>query len=609
MNTEVNNMSASTEKSSQPPKGKKRKKHNPVGRTVPGVVYSAEELSAVEGEPFWDAVHDGQVTTVSEEGMVVKIRQGAGNIEVQIPKEEMVDTRDHKVGDSIRIYLEDVIKTDTAEQKPFRGSESKAIELDLLDKTALAYKSGELVPAHILAAIKGGFSLALFANNRDEAENGFGLRAFLPMGRAGLRRTENPDDIEVPQVQVKISEFDPALGNIIVSRREVLAAERKKEEAAFFEKLKIGDVVTGKISAVMPYGAFIDLGSIDGFLHMSDISWDKKPRLKDLVVGKDITAAIIEINAKDKKVKLSVKQLNPDPWQNVDKNFRPGTQVKGTIVAFADFGAFVRLENGIEGLIHAGEISWARVKHPSAHFKLGDEVTAAILRVDKEAKRISLSTKELESSPVERLSAEFPIGTVIKTKVVDIQDFGLFVELDENTDALVPRSEISWMRSEAPLDEQFKVGQEVEAAIWGYDPRRQRVTCSLKRVKSDPWPSWKSKYKRGSIHQVKVLKTTKDGLLCELEEGLEGFCPRGQLMDASDQGKVAVRVNDMIEVVVTALDPLKQNVSLSQKGAVESETKEAYQSYLSDQNRSGGAKTTLADAFKNSQWNNNSRGR
>lgn len=605
MNTEnTNTVATHTESMTAPRKGHGKKKKKNIKSRGPEVTYLLEELIAAEGQPFWEVVHDAEITVLNDEGLLAKIQKdGQGTIEVRVPKEEICAFHNHQAGQKIRLYLNDLTKSESEEGALFSGSEIKAIELDLLDQAEAAFKNGEIVPGHVLSPVKGGFSLALFAKNRDDAENGFGLRAFLPMGRASLRRILPLETVELesPQIDVKISEYDPVLGNIIVSRREVLQASRKEGEEAFFASLKVGDVVNGKISAVMPYGAFVNLGQADGFLHISDLSWDKRPRLKELQVGKDITARIIEI--KDKKIKLSIKDLNPDPWQNIEKHLRPGMQVKGTIVAFADFGAFVRLENGIEGLVHAGEISWSRVKHPSTFFKLGDEVTAAVLRVDKETKRVSLSTKELETSPVERLSGQFPVGTVVKTKIASIEEFGLFVELDEHTHGLVPRSEISWTRSDEPLDKQFTVGQEIEVAIWGYDSRRQRVTCSLKRTHKDPWPEWKQKYRRGSVHQVKVLRSTKDGLLCELENGLTGFVPKGQLLSAENDSRVAVKQGEMIEAVVTALDPLKQSVSLSQKAALENETNKAYQSYLHEQSSKGGAKTTLADAFKSQRRN------
>lgn len=602
MNIEVNKEAAEpvieTAKTDAPKK-KKRKVLNKKS-IRPSVTYGDDELLAVEGVAFWNAIHDGQIKSIVDDGLVVSIARDGGVLEVFIPNEEQSAGQSHEIGQSIRIYLEDVIAANAKSDRPFFGSEIKAVELALLEKANQAKLANETIPGYVIAEIKGGYSVSLFANNREEAESGFGLRAFLPLGRTGLRRNEGLSLHDDRCVQVHITELDPKRGNIVVSRRELLAESRKKDEDAFFAQHKVDDEVSGYVSAVMPYGVFVNLGAVDGFLHISDISWDKKPRLKELVPqGKEIRAKIIGIDTQNKKVKLSIKELNADPWQSIEKVFKPGSEVEGDIVAFADFGAFVKLKDGVEGLIHVGEITWNRIKHPSQHFQLGDHVKALVLRVDKEARRISLSTKALEMSPVERLSGQFPVGAVLKTKIASIHDFGLFVELDEASQGFVPRSESSWLRSEEPLEALFSVGQEVEVAVLGYDSRRQRVSCSIKRAKEDPWHKWKSQFRRGSVHKVKVLEVKRAGVVCQLDGELTGFCPRSQMTgNDDDQVRINVKVGDEIEMVVTACDLVRQRVSLSQKAALESETKKAYESYLNEQGRKAG-RTTLGDAFRN----------
>jgi len=578
-----------------------KKKRKPLKKAkAPTVTYSDEELRAVEGEPFWNLVHDGKIKSIETDGITVAIERDGGSITVFVPSEELMAGVDRMTGQPVRIYLDDAIAANAQSARPFTGSEIKGVELDLLDKAYKAKALNETIQGYVVAEIKGGYSVALFADSRELADRGHGFRAFLPLGRTGLRRTEGLSLADDHLVSVQIAEFDPTRGNIVVSRRELLAEVRKKEEEAFFTEHALNDEVVGYVSAVMPYGVFVNLGAVDGFLHIGDISWDKKPRLKELVpVGKEIRAKIIELDLEKKKVKLSMKDLNPDPWQSIERTFRPGSEVKGDIVAFADFGAFVRLKDGVEGLIHMGEITWSRIKHPSQHFRIGDHVRSLVLRVDKEQRRISLSTKALETSPVERLSAQFPAGSVIKTKIASIHDFGLFVELDEASNGLVPRSEVSWLRSDDPLETLFSVGQEIEVAIMGYDQRRQRVTCSIKRVQGDPWQKWKNDFKRGSTHKVRVLEVKRAGVVCQLDGELTGFCSRRDLFEGdSEQGKINVRVGDEIEVVVTAVDLTRHRISLSQKAAADSETKKAYQSYLNEQGQ-GAARTTLGDALRN----------
>lgn len=601
MNIEMNNEGLTSSHTEAKKTGgfKSRKTKRPRA-PKPSVLYNSDELLSVEGDPFWNTIHNGEVKSLSDDGVVVTIAKDAGTIDVFVPKEEKGYSDDLKVGDKTRVYLDDVIASTDASDRPFSGSINKAIELDLVELAYAKKAANETIPGYVVGEIKGGYCVALFASTREQAESGFGLRAFLPLGRTGLRRFQGLAEQDSREVMVHITELDPVRGNIIVSRRELLAENRKKHEEAFFTNHHEGDSVTGTVTAVMPYGVFVNLGAVDGFLHISDISWDKKPRLKELVpVGKEISAKIIGIDLENKRVKLSMKDMNADPWAAIDRTFRPGSEVEGDIVAFAEFGAFVRLKDGVEGLIHVGEITWNRIKHPSQHFRIGDHVKALVLRVDKDARRISLSTKALEMSPVERLSGQFPVGAVLKTKVASIHDFGLFVELDEGSQGFVPRSETSWLRTEDSLETLFKVGQEVEIAVTGYDSRRQRVSCSIKRVQEDPWQKWKVQFRRGSTHKVKVIEVKRAGVVCALDGELSGFCPRSQMAEGdAEQVRSHVKVGDEIEVVVIACDLVRHRISLSQKEAAESETKKAYESYLHEQGK-GGGRTTLGDAFRN----------
>jgi len=603
MNTEVIKAVGEEKPQAQGPKGLKKKKRKAPRTIRASVTYSQDELMAAEGAAFWNAVHVGTIKSLDADGVVVTIAKDGGTIDVLIPAQELLSDKDRNIGQSMRVYLEDAILADANSEHPFKASEIKAVELDLVERAQAAKEHNEIVPGYVIGEIKGGYSVALFAESRSQAEGGFGLRAFLPLGRTGLRRTDGLSEQDDRVVMVHIAELDAARGNIIVSRRELLAEDRKKEEEAFFSEVEIGSEVSGRVSAVMPYGVFVNLGAVDGFLHSSDISWDKKPRLKDLVpLGKEIKAKVIGIDKENKKVKLSMKDLNADPWQSIEKNFRPGSEVEGNIVAFADFGAFVKLKDGVEGLIHMGELTWSRIKHPSQHFKIGDHVKALVLRVDKDARRISLSTKALEISPVERLSGQFPVGAVLKTKIASIHEFGLFVELDQGTNGLVPRSEVSWVRNEDPLEKTFQVGQEVEVAVLGYDQNRQRVSCSMKRLNADPWQKWKTDFRKGSVHKVKVLEVNRGGVVCQLEGDLTGFCPRRELaQDDGEHDRIHVKVGDEIEMMVMALEIARQRVSLSQRALRESETKRAYETYLHDQGKSGG-RTTLGDALRRTKF-------
>lgn len=600
MNTEID-VSKVEVSSSQPKKNIKKKKAG-LKKNRPAPLYTQEEISQISKEVFWDSIHEGRIKSIDGKKITATLLKGEHQIDVQIPNEELCAATERKEGDCIRFYLEDEIKNvDASSENPFIGSEIKAKELDLLAKAEDAFKNRETVTGYIVSEVKGGYCIALFASSRKEAEDGYGLKAFLPKALCSLSRfQEEPNEIK-DIVEVKIAEIDPILGNIIVSKKELLVQDRVKLEEEFFKNHQVGDEIEGIVTSIMPYGAFLDLGCISGFLHASDVSWSKRPNIKNFLrVGEKVRTKIIELKPDEKKVKVSVKDLNSDPWLTIDEQFKPGTEVTGVIVAFADFGAFVRLQNGVEGLIHIGEICWNRIAHPSEVFKLGQVVNAAVLRVDKETRRISLSTKAIETSPVERLATQFPIGAVISTKVAAIKEFGLFVALSGDCVGLVPKNEISWMRIEQDLDKLYEVGQELEVVILGYEPKKQRATCSIKRLKSDPWQKFKKDYRKGSVHKAKVVSVVRAGVLCELGDGLTAFCPKNQLTSFSPEStRFSTKVGDEIEVYVTAIEPVTQRVTVSQKMAVESETKRAYAAYLDQQGKGSGDKTTLADAFRN----------
>lgn len=584
-------------------KNTKIKKKRKLNKPKKEVVYTDDELSLVMEKINYheNKVCDAVIKLVQEDGIVVEVEQQGAKIDAFIPKQELAKDEEFKEKDLIRVLLEESIKLSTEPLDMPKASHVKALDLDLLEKAKNCHKNKEIISAYVIAEIKGGYSLAIFVNDHEEAEKGYGLRAFLPRRNTCLNPNDVNTSLENTLLQVTISNINLEEGNIVVSMRELLASERQKAADEFFASHNIGDEVLGKVSSIMPYGAFIDLGLMHGFVHISDISWDKKPRIHALLAeGDEVKAKIIELDTENKKVKLSIKDLIIDPWLNIEKYFELGSEVKGKIVGFADFGAFVKLEpSQVEGLIHIGEITWQRIRKPSDFFKIGDNVKAAVLRIDKETKRLSLSSKALELSPVDRLSSQFPVGAVIKTKITSIHDFGVFITLDEKNNALVPRSEISWSRTDDDLNKNFQVGQEVEVAILRYDVEKQRATCSMKQLMADPWQKYKLEYKKGSLHKTKIVSVTKAGVLCELKDGLFGFCPKNQLSSYSpESNRMTAKVGDEIEVVVTMCDHQTQKISLSQRMAIESETKKAYSNYLSQQNQSGKEKTTLADAFR-----------
>lgn len=531
-----------------------------------------------QNAPVWNAIHTAEITGTGEHGLQLKV----GDVNAYLPQEELVALHG-ALGTSVQVYLEN----------PKRPTASifKAEELQEIEAVALALEKNESIPGMVIGAIKGGFSVALLAKTRAEAEQGVGLRAFLPFSHVGLDTKMLPELSDREPYLFKVKDFKPIDGNIIVSRRSLLQKERREHQKAFWETTQVGEVVVGTVKSLVPYGAFVELEGADALLHVSDMSFEQHPTEKERVkVGQVLQVKVLEIDKKAKKVKVGLKQLKKDPWQAIEDEYKIGMDVTGTVVAFSDFGVFVHLSDGLEGLVHQSEISWQRAKHPSSYFKIGDEVKARILRLDKEGHRISLSIKALEENPIDKLAEKFPVGTTLKTKIVGIKEYGLFVQLEEGVTGMVHIGELSWTRSVEHPSELYKEGEEIEVAVLGFDSKRQRVSCSVKRIKDDPWAAWKVRYAKGTRHEVTVKRVSHAGFECELEPELIAFCPNREL------GESAIKQGQKVNVEVIACDPVQHKVSISVKARANKEAREDYDAYLK---RSEGqnAKATLGDLF------------
>ncbi len=461
-----------------------------------------------------------------------------------------------------------------------------------LAKATEAFEKKEAIPGMVIGPIKGGFAVTLLANTRAEAEAGQGLRAFLPFSHAGLDPRMTPEFSDREPYWFKIKDFEPNEGNIIISRRSVLQKEKREHEKNFWHTAEVGQTVSGVVKSLVPYGAFVDLGGADALLHVSDMSYEQHPSQTDKVkVGQHVEVKILELDTKAKKVKVGMKQLRKDPWQAIEDEYKVGMDVDGTVVAFSDFGIFLHIAEGLEGLVHSSEISWAKPKHPSTYYKIGDQVKSRILSLNKEGHRISLSIKALQENPIDKLAEKFPVGTTLKTKIVGIKEYGLFVELEEGITGMVHVGELSWTKHVENPAELYKEGDEVEVAVMGFDTKRQRVSCSIKRITPDPWHSWKTKYARGSRHEVVVKRVTPHGFEVELEPELIAFC------SAREYGDITPKQGQTIGVEITVCDPIQHKISLSIKARVNHEAREDYETYMKKQSDKSG-RATLGDLMR-----------
>ena len=566
--------------------------------------FNVDELAALSGAPLWQSVHDAMITDVTEAAVFVEVRPlGHAPMRAAVVP---ADAAGLDVGALVRVRMQD----------PPRGRDSMATasiaqarSLDALDKLLLAGESGEGVPGVAISAVRGGYSVALFADN-EEAVLGT-IRAFLPGSQASLSRfgARSDDLVGVPGM-FDVVELEPERANVIVSKKRALAAEKKETLQKRIADIKEGDVFKARVKTLVPYGAFLEIGQgIDGMVHQSDITWDGRARAQDVLrPGQVVDVKVLSKNMETGKIKLGMKQLMSDPWGELRSAFKEGAVVEGVIVALAEFGAFVSLKlpsSGapVEGLIHVSEISWSKVKHPSQKFQIGQEVKVKVLGLDQDARRISLSTKALEQNPFEAVAEKFPIGAVIKVKIKSMTDFGAFVELAEGVDGLIHVGEISWTEHPRHPSELLTMAQEVEAVVVNIDLAKQRVGLSMKKVKGNPYDTWEKKYKKGARLKLKVTRVDEKGAWLLVEDGLTCFCFVKDLVGKEGDGRVdraseAVRIGQEIDVEVKNFDRRFQKVSVSQRAVNEGDTREAYSDYKKQEKASDTRLNPLAEKLK-----------
>lgn len=566
--------------------------------------FNVDELAALAGAPLWQAVHEATVADVTDAAVFVEVKPaGHAPLRAAVPPAEATGL---KAGDSVRVRLGDPPKG--AEAVP-AASIHQARSLDALDKLVEAGGSGGAVPGLVLHEVKGGFSVALFADDEDGVLTA--VRAFLPASQASLGRfAPRPSEVVGQAGTFDIVELEPERANVVVTRKARLAAERKAEIEKRLAEVKEGDVVKATVKTVVPYGAFLDIGGgVDGMVHQSDLTWDGRARAADMLrPGQVVDVKVLSKNAESGKVKLGMKQLTADPWAEMRAAFAEGSVVEGTIVALADFGAFVRLmlpatQQPVEGLIHVSEISWTKVKHPSQKLKIGDVVQVKVLGLDTDARRISLSTKALEKNPFEAVAEKLPVGTVVKAKVKSLADFGAFVELADGVDGLIHVGEISWTEHPKHPSELLNIGQEVEAVVTNIEIGKQRVGLSIKRTKENPYDAWEKKYQKGARLKLKVIRVDEKGAWLEVEEGLTCFCFVRDLVGKEGDGHVeraqdAVKIGQEVDVEVKNFDRRFKKVSVSMRAVIEGDTREAYDDYKKKEAAEGQKLNPLADKLK-----------
>ncbi|HSZ17900.1 MAG TPA: 30S ribosomal protein S1, partial [Terracidiphilus sp.] len=366
----------------------------------------------------------------------------------------------------------------------------------------------------VVSRVKGGLTVDI------------GLKAFLPGSQLEIRPVRNLDGYLGQQIEVRVIKLNKKRGNVVVSRKEILEEEQNAKRSTTLEHLGEGAVLTGTVKNLTDYGAFVDLGGIDGLLHITDMSWGRLTHPRDLVnVGDEIQVKVLKFDKEKQRVSLGFKQLTPDPWLDAAERYPVSAHVHGRVLSVTDYGAFVELEQGIEGLVHLSEMTWSkRLKHPSKLVKPGDEVDTVVLSVNPADRRISLGMKQLLENPWEHLTERYPAGTVVEGRVRNLTDFGAFIEIEDGIDGLVHVSNLSWTKRVKHPSEVVKKGEKVKAVVLGVEPQNRRLSLGIKQLQPDVWESFFAAHRVGDVVHGKVLRTAQFGAFVEIAEGVEGLC-------------------------------------------------------------------------------------
>ncbi|HZX24697.1 MAG TPA: 30S ribosomal protein S1 [Woeseiaceae bacterium] len=531
------------------------------------------------------SILNGMVVSVNED--VVIVNAGLKS-EAVIPAEQFQNENgevDVAVGDTVEVAL-DAVEDGFGET---RLSREKAIRARTWTHLEEAFEKGEIVNGVINGRVKGGFTV--------EIDN---VRAFLPGSLVDVRPVRDPSYLEGKVLEFKVIKLDQRRNNVVVSRRAVVEEEYSAEREALLESLQEGHVVKGIVKNLTDYGAFVDLGGIDGLLHITDMAWKRVKHPSEIVnVGDEIEVKILKFDRERQRVSLGIKQLGADPWQNISRRYPPTTRIFGRVTNIADYGCFVEIEDGVEGLVHVSEMDWTNKNvNPSRVVQVGDEVEVMVLDIDEDRRRISLGIKQCKPNPWAEFAANYNRGDKVSGQIKSITDFGIFIGLEGDIDGLVHLSDISWDESGEDMVRNYRKGQEVEAMVLAIDPERERISLGIKQLDQDPFSSWLAQNPKGSIVKGTVTEVDARGAEVDLGGGITGYLraselARGRVEDA----RTVLKTGEEVEAKFTAVDRKNRSVQLSIKAKEAHEEQEAVESYKSESGGSASG-TTLGELLK-----------
>lgn len=517
------------------------------------------------------------------QGQIVQIANGFVTVDIgyksegQIPIAEFRDregTVHAEVGQDIDVFFE----SSEGESGSVTLSRTKAEQVKVWSDIEQAYNDAVPIEGLIVGKVKGGLKVDI------------GVSAFLPGSHADLRPTRNLDRFIGQKGRFAILKFNRSRGNVVVSRRAVLEKERSALKEETLRVLEEGIILEGSVKNITDYGAFVDLGGIDGLLHITDMSWGRISHPSEVInVGDQLKVVVLKYDAERERVSLGMKQILPDPWTTAEERYPTGKRITGKVVSITDYGAFVELEKGVEGLIHVSEMSWTkRVTHPSKLLDVGAEVEVQVLDVDPTNRRISLGLKQVEPNPWEMVRANHPIGTHIKGVVKSITDFGVFVGVEDGIDGLVHISDLHWTKKIKHPSEAYKKGDEIEAVVLGVDVDNERISLGVKQLTNDPWANLAERFPVGARIKGPITSVTDFGVFVQLEEGIEGLVHVSQISsERVDRPGDLFHVGEEIEAEITNLDPREKKIGLSVRALRRSEERAEMDAYLSREGKSG----------------------
>ncbi len=525
----------------------------------------------------------GTVLLITRDSVIIDINF---KCEGQVPLAEFLDHEGKvavKEGDEVDVFFEGT-ETDNG---TVMLSHAKAEKFKVWRELEQAFQNETAVEGVILGKVKGGLQVDI------------GVPAFLPGSHVELRPARNLDRYVGQRARFQILKFNRARGNVVVSRRSVIERERSSLKDETLKVLEEGVILEGTVKNITDYGAFVDLGGIDGLLHITDMAWGRLQHPSEVLkVGEKVKVVVLKYDQGRERVSLGMKQIMPDPWTKATESYPVGMRMRGKVVSVTDYGAFVELEKGVEGLIHVSEMSWSkRAVHPSKVVNVGDMVEVQVLGVDEGNRRISLGLKQTEPNPWEALSELHPIGSTIKGKVKSITDFGVFVEIEPGIDGLVHISDLSWTKKVRHPSEVYKKGDEVEAVVLGIEVEHERVSLGVKQLTPDPWDTVAQRYPLNNRVNGKVSSVADFGVFVELEEGIEGLIHISQLSnDRVDKPSSLFKVGDELEALVVQVDSKERRIGLSIKGLRAHEEREEMQAYLKREHEA--SRFSLEDILK-----------